>query len=229
MAKVTTEREKGWNLENSWQGWSRPGCCKKNIQKIFKIRFDLVLLMFKKIYIYQKKCQKCILLNHIELFLSFNLFFFCTSPNQPRFQRFWSDPWVSDKCWNYGNFALNCTHFWKLHTFLQVETFVWTKSQYFFCKALIFRSSHWRCSIKRSVLRNFATLLKERLWHRCFPVNFEKLSRSPFSQNTSGQLHIKLFWAKDFCQISKVEWNFVKIAKLRKILTKTSTCKSLWS
>ena len=25
-----------------------------------------------------------------------------------------------------------------------------------------------------------ATLLKKRLWHRCFPVNFEKFLRTPF-------------------------------------------------
>ena len=30
-----------------------------------------------------------------------------------------------------------------------------------------------------------ATLLKKRLWHRCFPVNFEKSLRTPFLQNTS--------------------------------------------
>ena len=29
------------------------------------------------------------------------------------------------------------------------------------------------------------TLLKKRLWHRCFPVNFAKFSRIPFLQNTS--------------------------------------------
>ena len=34
----------------------------------------------------------------------------------------------------------------------------------------------------------FATLLKKRLWHRCFPVNFAKLLRTPFLQNISGQL-----------------------------------------
>ena len=59
-----------------------------------------------------------------------------------------------------------------------------------------FRSSHWRCSVKKGVLRNFAkftekhlceslflnkvagvrlaTLLKKRLWYRCFPMNFAK-------------------------------------------------------
>ena len=36
-----------------------------------------------------------------------------------------------------------------------------------------------------------ATLLKKRLWHRCFPVNFEKFSRIPFWQNTSGRLLLK--------------------------------------
>ena len=31
-----------------------------------------------------------------------------------------------------------------------------------------------------------ATLLKKRLWHRCFPVNFVKFLRTPFLQNTSS-------------------------------------------
>ena len=32
-----------------------------------------------------------------------------------------------------------------------------------------------------------ATLFKKRLWHRCFPANFVKFSRIPFSQSTSGR------------------------------------------
>ena len=36
-----------------------------------------------------------------------------------------------------------------------------------------------------------ATLLKKRLWHRCFPANFVKFPRTPFLQNTSGRL---LLW-----------------------------------
>ena len=36
-----------------------------------------------------------------------------------------------------------------------------------------------------------ATLLKRRLWHRCFPVNFAKFLRTPFLQNTFGWL---LLW-----------------------------------
>ena len=65
----------------------------------------------------------------------------------------------------------------------------------------IIKNSQRRCSVKKSVLRNFAkftlksncarvsfliklqvsaTLLKNRLWHRCFPVNFVKFLRIPF-------------------------------------------------
>ena len=74
---------------------------------------------------------------------------------------------------------------------------------------LILRSSHRRCSVRKGVIRNFskftgkqlyqslyfqkvaglrpATLIKWRLWHRCFPVNFEKFLRTPFLQNTCGR------------------------------------------
>ena len=33
-----------------------------------------------------------------------------------------------------------------------------------------------------------ATLLKKRLWYRCFPVNFAKFLRTLFLQSTSGRL-----------------------------------------
>ena len=75
-------------------------------------------------------------------------------------------------------------------------------------------SSHRRCSVTKSVLRNFskftgkhlcqilsfnkvagllfnkvvglrpATLLKNRLWHRCFPVNFCEISKNTFCYRT---------------------------------------------
>ena len=70
------------------------------------------------------------------------------------------------------------------------------------------RSSQRRCSVKKSVLRNFAKFtgkhlcqslfsdkfsdlrlassLKTRLWHRPFPMNFAKFLRTRFLQNTSG-------------------------------------------
>ena len=51
----------------------------------------------------------------------------------------------------------------------------------------LFRSSRQEVFCKKGLLRNFAklqaapeTLLKKRLWHRCFPVNFAKFLRTPF-------------------------------------------------
>ena len=38
-----------------------------------------------------------------------------------------------------------------------------------------------------------SALLKRRLWHRCFPVNFVKFLRRPFSKNTSGRLLLTVF------------------------------------
>ena len=76
-----------------------------------------------------------------------------------------------------------------------------------------FRSSHQRCSVKKGVLRNFekstgkhlcqslflvklharsATLLKKRLWHRCFHVNFVKFLRTPFL--TKHLWWLLLYW-----------------------------------
>ena len=81
---------------------------------------------------------------------------------------------------------------------------------------LIYKSSHQRCSIKNGVLNNFtkstgkhlcqslffnkvaglrsqvATLLKKRLWHRCFPANFAKFFRTLFIQNIFGRLLLNL-------------------------------------
>ena len=37
-----------------------------------------------------------------------------------------------------------------------------------------------------------ATLLKKRLWHRCFLMSVVKFLRAPFLQNTSGQLVLRL-------------------------------------
>ena len=67
----------------------------------------------------------------------------------------------------------------------------------------------WSCSIKRSVLGNFvrftvkhwssescwwpATLLKKRLQHRYFPVNFAKFIKTPFLQNTSERLPLEFY------------------------------------
>ena len=35
--------------------------------------------------------------------------------------------------------------------------------------------------------------IKERLWRKCFPVNFVKFLRTPFLQNTSGRLFLEIY------------------------------------
>ena len=59
--------------------------------------------------------------------------------------------------------------------------------------SVIFPTSIWFCLkfVKGSRCARPATLLKKRLWHRCFPVNFAKFLRTPFLQNTSGRLLLK--------------------------------------
>ena len=60
-----------------------------------------------------------------------------------------------------------------------------------------------------------ATLLKKRLWHRCFPVNFAKFLRTTFLQNTSGRLFLSLVdWKSNF------DIHVINIAK-SKFLTNT--------
>ena len=85
------------------------------------------------------------------------------------------------------------------------------------------RSSHQMYSIIKGVLRNFAkftgkhlcqslffnkvvvlspvSLLKKRLWQRCFPVNFVKFLRTHFLQKTSRRLLLFIH----FFAISSVE------------------------
>ena len=55
------------------------------------------------------------------------------------------------------------------------------------------------CSVKKVFLETGlrpATLLKRRLWHRCFPVNFMKFLRTPFLQNTTGRLLSLAKWLR---------------------------------
>ena len=61
-------------------------------------------------------------------------------------------------------------------------------------RLIIIRSSHHRCSVKKSVPRfsqnsqENTSVVAERLWHRCFPVNFAKFQGNLFLQNNSGRL-----------------------------------------
>ena len=53
--------------------------------------------------------------------------------------------------------------------------------------AILSRSSHRSCFVRKGVLRNFAKFTRKQS-HRCFPVNFAKLLRTPFLQSASGRL-----------------------------------------
>ena len=68
------------------------------------------------------------------------------------------------------------------------------------------RNSHWRCSVKKGILRKFTKLTVKRLcqslffkktllkrdWYKYFLVNFAKVLRTPFLQKTSGRLLLEL-------------------------------------
>ena len=91
-------------------------------------------------------------------------------------------------------------------------------------------SSHQTCSVRKGVLRNFAkftgkhlcqslffnkvadlgsaTLLKERLWHRCFPVNFAKFLGT-LSRKTSGRLLLQIFIVTNWIKWSDIEWEML--------------------
>ena len=67
------------------------------------------------------------------------------------------------------------------------------KSRFHYIRLLgfaFYKSSRPDVFCEKCVLRNFApaTLLKKKLWHKCFPVNFAKFLRTPCSQNTSARL-----------------------------------------
>ena len=51
-----------------------------------------------------------------------------------------------------------------------------------------FTGKHLRQShiLKKSCRPQPTTLLEKRFWHRCFPVNFVELLRTPFLHSTSG-------------------------------------------
>ena len=78
-----------------------------------------------------------------------------------------------------------------------------------------------------------ATLLKKRLWHRCFPVNFAKFLKTSFLQNTSRRLFLQfclLIYFRIFT--NHVAFTYVKIqispvtiqnSKLTKVFAFTTT------
>ena len=106
---------------------------------------------------------------------------------------------------------------------------------------MTFRSNHRRCSVKELVLRSFAKFtgkhlcqrlffnkvagLRMNLWHSCFPVNFAKFLRTPFSLNTSGRLVLQLTKRRNLIDLnfnviesSQCENSSILLVKIRYIL-----------
>ena len=107
-------------------------------------------------------------------------------------------------------------------------------------EVFIFRSSHRRCSVRIGVLRSFAkftgkhlcqsllkaeTLLKNRLWHRCFPVNFAIFLRTLFLQTTSGRLllHFIVFMNFSVNSYQHVHAKTSHVWKSRKVMMTNSS------
>ena len=82
---------------------------------------------------------------------------------------------------------------------------------------LFFRSSHWRCSVKKvleSLSNNVAgpqvcDFIKKSLQRRCFPLRFVKILRTPILKNISERLFLALF----FFQIRFSRFNCISIFK----------------
>ena len=123
--------------------------------------------------------------------------------------------------WNFG-MALKYVH---LYIYIKITTDTYTiQSQLMACMS---RSSHQRCSIEIGVLKNFtkfkgkhlrqsvflnkvaglkpATLLKKRLWCRCFPANFVKFLRTTFYRTPPDNC---------FCMFDSLHGHYASIALL---------------
>ena len=90
-----------------------------------------------------------------------------------------------------------------------------------------------RSSYLIKLLKIPATLLKKRVRHRCFPINFAKFLRTAFLQSTSEQLLLEFYALKlkskikkglnfsrnEYWTLGQLE-NSEKLTKLQKIVTK---------
>ena len=57
---------------------------------------------------------------------------------------------------------------------------------------------YFKLAQSKLIKANPATLLKKRLWYRCFTVNFEKFLKVPFLKNTSRRLLLHLHLENSF-------------------------------
>ena len=79
----------------------------------------------------------------------------------------------------FFNWKLTNNYMYLKKNFCEKNSVSQTLIFFFFCTYLFYFFTHIIFSALRSSLRP-ATLLKKRLWHRCFPVNFAKFLRTTF-------------------------------------------------
>ena len=88
------------------------------------------------------------------------------------------------------------TDAWKEFFQLLISWFVKKDTQHSFEETIRYFTNFTKFKGKhlyQSLSLRPATLLKKRLWYRCFPVNFVKFLRTPSLQNTSGRLLLPFF------------------------------------
>ena len=83
---------------------------------------------------------------------------------------------------------------------------------------------------------SFGTLLKRRLWHRCFPVNLAKFLRTPFLQNTSTrrlQPVWNFLWTYEkyfnntFLEVAHLSWRLIVLSNIFCVPSDFSTLTSI--
>ena len=74
-----------------------------------------------------------------------------------------------------------------------------------------------------------ATLIKKRPWQRCFPVNFAKFLRTPFSQNSPWKLLLRLlsffFWCYEYISTSSFDNSCQLRSSCREVFCKKDVLK----
>ena len=82
-------------------------------------------------------------------------------------------------------------------------------------------------TLNRMRVNRPATLLKKKLWHRCFPLNFAKFLRTPLSiEHLRWLLLTKQMISKpdDFCSIFKILFLYIKNYSVLKLLAGLGKC-----
>ena len=81
-------------------------------------------------------------------------------------------------------------------------------------------------------MQQAAALLKKRLWHSCFPVNFVKFLRAPFLQHLWATDSVFFFpFEHDFLQANMKMFHFVKLEKIIEVKLKKKnlfSCINIW-